>query len=92
MKKIVVLLLCLSLLATTGCSVRRILMAAEDHPTRQLTNFETIDQYWLLGLYQVGAHYRYWTCVDGNESLDCKVLCDNKESSDLDCVGFGLGK
>jgi len=88
MKKLIVLVLFAALLATTGCLRRNVVMA-NDHPQKPLTLIETYDQYMLLA-WQIGGYYRFWTCIDQGDALDCKVECDGE--TDLDCIGFGWGK
>jgi hypothetical protein len=90
MKKIIILLAVMALLMSTGC-LRRNLIKVEDNQARPLTMVETIDNYWFfMPGYVIGSHYRFWTCTDQGDSLDCKVECDGE--TDLDCVGFGWGK
>jgi len=87
MKKIVILLAFAVMLFSSGC-LHRQLVRAEDNQARPLTTLETIDRYWIfMPNYVIGAHYRFWTCTDQGDALDCKVECDG--DTDLDCVGFG---
>ena len=88
MKKIIVILAFAALLITPGCLKRNVVMV-NDHPTRPLTMVETYDQYTLFG-YQVGGFWRFWTCTDQGDALDCKVECDGE--TDLDCIGGGIGR
>lgn len=90
MKKIIILIAFAALLMTTGC-LKRNVVAVNDHPGRPLTMVESLDNYWAFHPgYLVGQHYRFWTCTDQGDTLDCKVECDGE--TDLDCIGFGWGK
>ncbi len=89
MKKLVVLFAMVAMFAATGCLKRNVLVV-KDHPGRPLTMVETLDQYYAFHpAYVLGQSYRFWTCVDQGDTLDCKVECDGE--TDLDCIGYGWG-
>ncbi len=99
MKKLILVLSLVVMLIGTSCMTRNI-RHIEDHNTRPLTTIESADWYMTREIVRfflsfAGAEaaakypttlYRYWTCADSGEGLDCKVECDG--TTDLDCIGW----
>jgi hypothetical protein len=99
MKKLILVLSLVVMLIGTSCMTRNI-RSITDHNTRPLTAIESADWYLSREIVRfflsfAGAEaaakypttlYRFWTCADTGEGLDCKVECDG--TTDLDCIGW----
>jgi len=99
MKRLILVLSIIAMMASTSCMTRHIAKIT-DHNSRPLTAIESQDWYLtraivrqFIALFNSEAaamypvtFYRYWTCADTGEGLDCKVECDGE--TDLDCIGW----
>jgi len=79
---LIVIVICLTII---GCSSRKIIYI-DDHPTRPMTNIETIKTtiYPLIFIpLAITWEHEFWKCEDRENALICEKVCD--KGGDLIC-------